>query len=204
MRRMYSQAELSAIIKEVFLSDVASGQIDLPALIEEALPEVDFSELDLVVKSVEAETLEQSEPNWSKEFNFSDQTNLTVTNTYNRFEVINGILWIIVNLKLEVGASNYTAGGFGQGVNIEEIADKIYDLNGDPVSEEAQVQFCPITCAPMYIGENTSQDLLTLGRCLIQRATSQADRVNVSLRGIPTLTAGKTYYLTARVPLSLI
>ena len=57
MRRMYSQAELSAIIKEVFLADVASGEIDLPDLIEQALPEVDFSEFDLECKSVQADSI---------------------------------------------------------------------------------------------------------------------------------------------------
>ena len=57
MRRMYSQAELSAIIKKVFLEDVASGEIDLPALVTEALPDVDWSEFELDCKSVKANSI---------------------------------------------------------------------------------------------------------------------------------------------------
>lgn len=150
MRRMYSQAELSAIIKEVFLADVESGQIDLPQLIEDSLAEVDPSNLDFSGVEFKAKTLEQVQANSSLEFNCSSPAGLTITNIYNRFEVIGNILYIICNVK----ATNDTESSISLNGQISAqavvtlpsaIAEKIYDMEGNPVSSpsvSAQAGVC--------------------------------------------------------------
>ena len=140
MRRMYSQAELSAIIKEVFLSDVASGQIDLPALIEQALPEVDFSTANFSDIDFKAKTLEQSEPNWHYDLSISSvtwPTGLEAELVYGRLEIINGVLFFVSSLKvINTTESAISISDVTINVNVpEEIGSKIYDINGGKVSE---------------------------------------------------------------------
>ena len=78
MRRMYSQAELSAIIKEVFLQDVADGQIDLPALVTASLSEIDWSEFELDCESVTADSIIEKMTGYS----FAERTSEHATLEY--------------------------------------------------------------------------------------------------------------------------
>ena len=210
MRRMYSQAELSAIIKEVFLADVASGQIDLPALIEQALPEVDFTELDFVAK-----TLSQVEPNYSLEFEFTSTSNLEITNIYNRFMVINNMLYIIVNVamknisgaSLTINVNDYIT---GKNLAIDEaIASKIYGLDGKKASETPVGSYSLITPLQGYSTSSiTSNYPSPRGdiRVLFINKSPANETALALTNGVTSfsLNADQVVYYTGRVALSLI
>ena len=201
---MYSQAELSAIIKEVFLSDVASGQIDLPALIEQALPEVDeatFSGADLVAK-----TLSQLEANKVFSYNYSNITHATITNEYCKAIVVNGIMHIITLIKIEtdeVGVAAYTA--FGAYFDVDEdTGSKIFDVEGVPLSEDGSANYVNIACSTAYLGTNTGDFNQGTCRIVLQRLNSNdKNRINVSVRDVPAIAANTTRYLTSRISLTL-
>lgn len=155
--------------------------------------------------AVEALSLKQSQPNKSFDFSYSNVGVLTIVNTYTKALIINGEIHFIVNLKITVGESNYTGGGFGALCIIDEATgSKIFDADGKALSEAALTTYCPITAATGYLGKNDSQDLGSSFRMLIQRDSNNLNRINVSLRGIPTLNANSVYFLSARVQLSLL
>ena len=116
MRRMYSKKQLQ----------------------EEALQ-------GLVNADVKVKTIEQSEPNWSISFEPEMSTSavakgLTITNIYNRLQVINNILYIVMVNKVLNETGSAISYGSPDGVSgeitlPEEIADKIYDINGKKLSE---------------------------------------------------------------------
>ena len=54
---MYSQTELEKIVKDALYAGLESGEINLAPFIVDALPEADFSNIDLVVKTLTANSL---------------------------------------------------------------------------------------------------------------------------------------------------
>ena len=141
MRRMYSQNELEKLVKDVFLADIESGEIDFPALISAGLESADLTDVDLVVKSIK-----QTAPSYSVEFEpvldaTSTTAGLTITNVYNKFVVIGNILYIVaINNITNPTASNITfnagSNNISKSVSIDEsIAELIYDIDGKKVSE---------------------------------------------------------------------
>ena len=147
MRRMYSEQELTNIIKEVFDEEVESGVFDdqIKEYAEDWLEEnplepsdLDFSNIDFLAK-----TLEQSQANFKgSNINFPAPTGLTITNTYNRLEVINQVLYCIVNFKIENNSGEEKA---FQGVDLmasleHKYASQVIDVNGDNVGEIASAK----------------------------------------------------------------
>lgn len=106
MRRMYSQAELSAIIKEVFLADVASGQIDLPDLIQQALPEIDWSAFELDCKSVKADSIIENMSGYS----FTEASTENITYNYLYAGACKNGNKLTLSVALEVTRTDSTAG----------------------------------------------------------------------------------------------
>ena len=97
MRRMYSQNELEKLVKDVFLADIESGEIDFVSIIEDALPVADLSNLDLSVKSI------TSNPNWElnlTEIPITISSDFTAEFKYGKLEIINGILYIVAVIKV--------------------------------------------------------------------------------------------------------
>ena len=178
MRRMYSQAELSAIIKEVFLEDVASGEIDLPAMIGEALPvleEADLSNADVVVK-----TLTQAQANWSVDFGDSMvglPTGITYAKIYNRFEVIGNILYLVLTYSLEnTTASDVSTGNLSIDVTLpEEIAEKLIDISG--VSAKEATSTSGISAFLVNAGDKSYP--LAINRACYQATISNTQTANV-------------------------
>lgn len=118
MRRMYSQAELSAIIKEVFLEDVASGEIDLPALVTEALPEVDYS-------------FEQDIPAFAL-------TGATIEVSYGKIVQYGKLLIIDYCFNILAGENNLSDSRIDINFNLpEEVANNIFDVDGHSVHESS-------------------------------------------------------------------
>ena len=144
MRRMYSQAELAQIIKDVFLADVASGQIDLPDLIEQALPDVDPAGLDFTGVDFVAKTLKQTQSNYSLDLkqafesgNYS--TYFKSDTAFMRFEEINGVLWLIMSGRFVAQAVSGTNASFNLTIPNEfkeKYYNKIYRMDGTPLTEE--------------------------------------------------------------------
>ena len=179
MRRMYSQAELSAIIKEVFLEDVASGQIDLPDLIEQALPEVDFSTADFSGVDFEAKTLNQSQPNKEFEVELVTPTYLTHTAKYEKALIVNNVLYLILAYSLE----NATEEAHSEFILFnftldDDTASKIYCEDGTTVNDPytAPLLICGF---PAYRGSalnlNNNGDVRKIAKNKIQISiTSQS------------------------------
>lgn len=91
----------------------------------------DFSNVDFVAK-----TLAQTNVNFSQTFNFATATGLTITNVYNKCEVVNNILYLIANVKVKntSGDIKKVGGGWTDPAYITltlptSIASKIYDID---------------------------------------------------------------------------
>ena len=205
MRRMYSQAELSAIIKEVFLEDVASGQIDLPDLIEQALPEVnpaglDFSNVDFVAK-----TVNQINNDWELEIDentFEAQENWVIEPIYCKLFVRNAKLCGV----FLIGATNNTGASATPNVYTKAIsiptsyAEKLYDYAGHKVSE--QVSPANLTCFPSTTTSLANGGARTAQTSLISNSNN-ANEVKIFFGG-SSIASGSTLYIEARFWLSLI
>lgn len=157
---------------------------------------------------VKAKTLTQNEANYSQLFSFSDTPNVTIDNIFNRFVVINNVLWVIVNIKITAlnTATLYLIGS--KYVTIpSSISSAIYDLKGD--SCNLAVQGNPVTIAGIKASvfnsiENVtptlSTDNVNFG---IAHHTSDSLLLTFSSPGL-AMNANDVKYLTARIPLSLI
>ena len=170
MRRMYSQAELSAIIKEVFLEDVASGQIDLPDLIEQALPEVDFSTADFSSVDFVAKTLKQTNSNWEEDFTLPSVSGFTKANEYCRLEEINGILHLVICALYENSSGASASFSLGSIVfsNIDEsISSKIYTAGGQKVSEPVSSTYAERYIRVAVMGVSSAGVSTNLTQCIL-------------------------------------
>lgn len=198
MRRMYSQAELSAIIKEVFLEDVASGQIDLPALIEEALPEVD----------VVAKTLYQTESNWSLDIDFSSlqslPANCVVSNVYSKITQWNRELHIVFNFIITNNGETQSSAfnSFNNYITLpEEIASKIIDFENKSAHESS---FAPICGGTYNLGSTaypTALEAVTKPFVILNASTPNV--INIGLSTISAINPGGTLYISGRISLDL-
>lgn len=117
MRRMFSQKQIEELIREHLLTS------------------------DLKVK-----TLEQSEPNWEVELEPSlsssaSDKGLTLTPIYNKLQLINGILYLVLINSIENPTESSISIGTGDTIQVsvsgipEEISSRIYDFAGKKVSE---------------------------------------------------------------------
>ena len=191
MRRMYSQAELSAIIKEVFLEDVASGQIDLPELIEQALPEVDPSDLDFSGVDFVAKTLKQVEPELTINLAFA-HTGFTIEQVYSKLIVANNVLYGVVNFRMTNNAEEsktlYQFGGSQNLVIPEQYGSKIFDRDGHAVSES-------ITSDAIILNVPTSGNYLLN---FANKTTANAASIYFTSDSGLIFTAGQTKFISAR------
>ena len=131
---MYSQNELEKLVKDVFLADVESGEIDFPSLIAEGLAVADLTDVDLVVK-----TISQTTANYVKEFNAPSVTGFTKLNEYCRFEVMGNELKVILCARYKnddtENSKNFSLGAFNITGISSEVGDKVFDMGGYKLSE---------------------------------------------------------------------
>ena len=174
----------------------------------------DFSNVDFVAK-----TLSQAQPNWSAELimrpsSYITAANLIFTNIYNRIEVINGVLYVIVNASIENNtgsAVNLPAGTWqldSYAVDLpSDLADKIVDLNGKKVSEVASPDYSIITGARALVSEGLGyQSVIDSDWDLYFVNRGTANRITVFMRTPTsyTLANATTLYLSARIPLTIL
>ena len=112
-------------------------------------------------QDVTAQTIEQTNANYSKEFNFATASGLTITNVYNRFEVINSVLYLIANIRIKnTGDAGKKLGqGWGDPAYCtvtlnDSIASKIYDIAGTSVHASPAVDGTIITAVPVVVTKN--------------------------------------------------
>ena len=217
MRRMYSEQELTKVIKAVFDEEVESGALDdkIKEYAEDWLEEnplepsdLDFSNIDFVAK-----TLTQSQANNQYDNNFTTAiAGLTIGNIFNRIQIVNGIMYFITNFKLtnNSGSSvNITSGALLGSNNLTmsaSIAEKIYDLLGNQVSD-AIANATKIAGAVGLASKNADTDSSYEYRPYITILNSQSAntiRTYVKSSEAITLDNGEVLYVTARIALSLL
>ena len=183
MKRMWSKNELKEIVKSTNFANV------------------DFK----------AKTLSQSEPNYvSDAIEFNPITGIEFTNLFNRFEIVNGILYLVVNVKLtNTTESAISIGTIDRQVELPpEIAEKIIDMEGKSVKEVATTDYCLITGDTCLSAVNSvlysavKYDSWNL--FVANRASANKLQVFIYRPTAYSLTAGSSIYLTGRIALTLI
>ena len=86
-----------------------------------------------------ANTISQQNPNYNQSFSLSSyHTFITLTEIYNRLEIINNVLYLVVSIKGEVNdgqTHDITSLAYNQKALPSDISSKIYDIEGHTVSE---------------------------------------------------------------------
>lgn len=162
-------------------------------------------------KDVKVKTLSQSEANEAVVFDFTALGGLKIKNTYNRFEVINNVLYVIVNVEIynDSGSSISLTNMCEKTVELPvEIASKIYDCAGKHVGEAGSNVW--ITSAIGAIKETNTGTYPTSyslkSTCELYLLNNIANNITVAIAGTQALSIpnGKSEYISARVALTLI
>ena len=163
-----------------------------------------------ITGDVIAKTFTQSQANWKGgNINFVAPTGLTITNTYNRLEIINQVLYCIVNFKLENNSGeSKTFNAVDLITSIPNVyAQQIFDVNGDSVAEAIASDYIFITCEPAtamknddtYSGQKLSGKIL-----LANRNSANNLSVFAQLDENLTMADGDYIFFTGRIALTLL
>ena len=227
MRRMYSEKELTEIIKVVskeYIDELLEDgyfDADIVSAVNDYLDEnpitpsdLDFSSIDFVAK-----TLKQSQPNAVINFSFASiPTGFTKNESFVKIQEINGVLYAIACLTLTNNdETNHTIGeGYGVIASSfvqlpEAIAEKIFDIDGKSAHEAALAENTLITSAPLLVHKSKiSSDSLVFVEArmtLTNRTSADYIAVHLVLNGGQsnrlTVNAGESIYITGRIALTL-
>ena len=156
----------------------------------------------------------QATPNYSIPVNFSSGTGLDITNIYNRLEVINNVLYVIVNVKLTNNSGSPITVTAGNNIIVQtplldnSVAQKIIDLEGNSAAESSVTNNAIICAVPALISdslEETSGHLFINGKLVVaNRTAANACRITVGANTNVTVNDGDNIYITARMILTLI
>ena len=156
-------------------------------------------------------TIEQAQANYKgSNINFNPgSSGLTFTNTYNRLEVINQVLYAVVNLKVENNSgSSKTFSGTDMLTTIPtKYAEKIIDVKGKNVHEVASPDYTFITGEPAMAIKNSETFATTKLEgtiYLCNRVAENGISLFVRLNNTETLADGEYLYFTGRIALTLI
>ena len=143
MRRMYSEQELTNVIKKVFEEELESGALDdkINQATADYIQEQGLNPEDLNFSSVDfvAKTISQSNYNWSIDVPDITIGDLTLTKIFAKLIVINKVMYLVYEVDLAnetaedivINSSYYSAN-----ITIPaEIGQYIYDHLGKKVSE---------------------------------------------------------------------
>lgn len=171
----------------------------------------DFSNVDFVAK-----TIEQTQPNFDASIPLAKQTHVVdadLTEIYNRFQLFNRRLSIIVNFKLTnntendmtIYAGDYCVGRYQ--TLPSSIASKIFDIVGNSVAQ-ANAGAKLITAVPVvvYDGETSSSATEYRDFTLWVENNNATNTLWLGIRHFNSsfvFRAGKSYYFTARLILDL-
>ena len=156
------------------------------------------------------QTVEQSQANFKGDnINFVAPTGLTITNTYNRLEVINQVLYVIVNFKVENNSGetvNFSTVDLMAGLN-EKYALKVYDVTGKNVHESPTLDYTFITGEPAMAVKNadTYAGTYLTGKVFIcNRQTENNISLFATLDENLAMADGDYIYFTGRIALTLL
>lgn len=165
---------------------------------------------------ITGDTIEQASPNYSREFNFGTASGITITNVYNRCEVINNVLYLIANIKLKntSGAVKKLGQGWGDPAYCtlslsDELASKIFDIAGTSVHAAAAVDGTIITAVPVVVTKNivesaTLVSLTSFRFTMVNKTAVNTISCYFRPNEIVQLEADEELTLTGRVALTLI
>lgn len=170
----------------------------------------DYSNVDF-----EAKTLKQTLANYKIDFTlglgsvFSGKA--TLSQIFNRFQVINNRLSIVVNYKLSIGSNDVIVNpnSFLNEANLqidEQYGSAIFDYDGNSVSSAiGSVTKITTTQALINAGKTYNASLLKGAYMSLYNNTS-ANQMFVSIESKEqiTFTANTDYYVTARILLDLL
>ena len=165
----------------------------------------DFSNADFTAK-----TLEQTNANFlGDNINFSAPSGLEITNTYNRLEIVNQILYVIINFKI---LNNSGVQKTFSGVDLmaelpHKYAQKVIDVLGNSVGDVASEAYVFITGdnalatknTSSYNGEKLSGKIFLCNRNIVDKLS-----VFANLDNTLTMETGDYLYFTGRIALTLI
>ena len=165
----------------------------------------DYSNVDFIAK-----TLEQTNANWKgSNINFGAPTGLSITNTYNRLEVINQVLYCVVNFKIENNSgSAKTFSGVDLATGLPSpYSEKVIDVLGDSVHDVSQNYYVFITGEPCLAQKNSSSydgvkypaKLYIVNRNYIDQLS-----VFVEMDSPLSLDDGDYVFVTGRIALTLL
>lgn len=158
---------------------------------------------------VTALKLSQSNANYTLDFNFSDQEGATIDNIYNRFEVINNVLYTIINMKLtNNGGSSISVYQISSGWKYidNSVGNKIYDLEGKTVSE-SRTGSCLICAHEAIVSSNlnNAQYAGPNGMIYLENGANATVIILMCRWNSPlVIPAGESRWVTARLFLTLI
>ena len=170
------------------------------------------------IGAVKATTLEQSQFNYELSIPLLSATSLTITNIYNRFAVINSVLYLIVNFKLKnETASSITVGsGYGNvaqaNLTIDSaVGSKIYDLDGNSAADTATQDTIISSVNCLITTDKISANNLTFNQArlsLCNRTAANAIAVQIALNGDSgsriSVAPSAELYITGRMSLTLL
>lgn len=169
--------------------------------------------------SLTANTLEQTNANWVSpniELNPSGDVasaGVDVTNIYNRFEVINNVLFIIVNISFHnPSASPVTISGNVRADKAisgvpANIGSKIIDFEGKSIAEVATTEHCLIAGTKAFTSRGLQYSHVEdsdWNVFLTNRTTANLCQLFIQKSTALTINAGATVYVSARLPLTLL
>lgn len=158
--------------------------------------------------NITAPKISQSTPNNSLNVYVYSGTGWNLTTRYQKFEVINGVLYFISNLIIEnataspATASSSLCSGTVSSIPAE-ISDNVYDINNDKVSD-AIGSNALITITPAFFTKNINSNSPQQGYLrMVNATTANAVAIYFDAPGI-SVNPGEKLYITARVALTLI
>ena len=169
-----------------------------------------------VTNDITCDTLEQSSANWGGSFNLPTALSggLTLTNIYNRCEVINNVLYVVINVIINNPTSAAVTLQYVGGVNFSlpnEYASKILDFNGVS-ADGAGAQAWIMSSAPGCVKETTGsvptgygvKSNATIRIELYNNNTANAISINLASDNSVSYSNGRSVFITARAALTLI
>lgn len=172
----------------------------------------DYSNVDFVAK-----TLSQTNANYvGTSMGISVPGGLSASIVYNRYEEINGVLYLIYNIKIKNNTENAITRSAGQRAFVDSftiygnVASRLYDFAGntahDAISSATLITYFNGFLSNDYIDAyNTDIPYSQIIKCIVKNST-QANTIGLAgtFSSNVTFEANSEKYFTARVALTLI
>ena len=211
MRRMFSEKQIKEMISAGAQSEIAEaleGDISIGGDLSVTGDQSVGGDLE-VTGDLQAKTIKQSQPSYSVNLSIGSGSGISVEQIYSKLLIVNNMLYIIVNCKLtnttEESKTMYQIGGTNQIEIDSDVADKIYDLLGQKVSEV--IASDTIICATLGEAKDGSQpgsiSTNSLSVNLVNLQAANQLKVQLYSSNGVTIAAGASKYLTGRMFVSL-